>query len=105
MLPQFYNKLANVFLKSGDFVFHATALHTVFSIDSKHKKTFEPVPDHPPPSMDAEDAESLKRSGSVKDKLAPFQKAVEEKQTHEKNSKPEVEKRPATLARISTRRL
>lgn len=40
MLSMFYSKLARVFWKSNDHVFHACALQKVFLINSQHKKTF-----------------------------------------------------------------
>lgn len=40
MLAMFYQKLAMVFWKSQDYVFHAQAWHKLFAISKDHKKTF-----------------------------------------------------------------
>ena len=40
MLAMYYQKLAMIFWKSGDFIFHATSWHKIFQFTKEHKKTF-----------------------------------------------------------------
>lgn len=77
------------------------------ALNKKKMKTFDPVPEHLPPSMEAEDGEALKRSGSVRNKREVFQSAVQEKEALPawQKEKPASPGNAATLARINSRHL